>query len=541
MHKITFTFLSLPLLILTACSNQENVIEGYTIQELEAIGINEGVVLTWKADENASSYVLINETNNEIRKTENTFYTFSNLENETTYKFGVASIIDNKTTNYTYIEMKPDLNNDYDPFIDELNTGLERRIDVNNMKKMFDASYINDTSTNLYRFKKVISNMKSGVEQIVAYIGGSITVGETATALDDNNHQKGYAYYSYNWLKEHYDKKQNSKFINASISGTDSSIATVRLEKDVLEQKPNLVFVEFCANNGTSIFDQKTYESLIKRLLLQENEPAVMLLFSATHYSKYTQDSYMIPIGKHYGLPMFSFVDAMTAIGVNMSTDLKDRIFHFYTNDGIHPNDQGHKLYAKVLANTLKRMVNESKEDESYVVPSSPWKEKYDAYTNLTYVNNETNANIIQSSGSFVSADTNYRVLKDTADVFAFQKGWKKTSTNDNNEMIIKVNCKNFFIIYLAGNPDIQGDPKGNMIASYQNDVDTSDKASLTWDVQKTQKQTDISTIVDNGHGWDNPCCIILLDKDVASEYTISIKMENQSDIGVLLAFGYCN
>ena len=126
------------------------------------------------------------------------------------------------------------------------------------------------------------------------------------------------------------------------------------------------------------------------------------------------------------------------------------------------------------------------------------------------------------------------------ADVEAFQKGWTKSSTSENNALTITLTCKSFFIIYLAGNPQVKGDPKGNYIANYQNKAESSDKGELKWAADMTCKQSNASTIVNNGNGWENPCCIILIDKENAATYDISIKMENAGDPGILLAFGYC-
>lgn len=530
----------LPLLLLVSCDKGTNENQISAIDNLKSTGIDEGVVLSWKSDDNALSYVIYQDEN-KVGETDNNFYTIHNLNNNQNYNLGVQAKYASTVSKISYISSKPEAGKDYDPFIDDLNTGLEKRIGNSKIKEMLEAGDVNTSATNISRFKKVINKMKGGESQTIAYIGGSITVGEKATAFDNKNHQKGYAYYSYSWLKEHYDKNKNSLFINASISGTDSSIATVRLEKDVLQYNPDLVFVEFCANNGSSIFDKKTYESLIRRILLQDNNPAVVLLFSAVDYAINNQDGYMKPMGDYYHLPMFSCLNALKKICGNIDQDLSDPIYKFFSADGVHPNDQGHKLYAKNLVYVLKKIINSELNEESYVVPTNPWSEGYDCFVNFNFVNNQTNSNSVKSLGSFEAKDTSCRVLKDTADVEAFQNGWVKSSRNSNDALVFEVTCKNFFIIYLAGNPDISGDPEGKMIASYQNKDNTADNGSLKWDVGRTQKQTRLETIVDNGHGWQNPCCIILFDNVVNATYTISIKMENISDLGTVLAVGYTN
>lgn len=552
MKKLVALTIAPLLFALPKCSflkkDNENEENKTSISEIGAYTYNEGVTLYWNDVSDATKYVVY-QNDSKIRETDVNYTVIHNLTNGTEYKFDVEVIKGTTSDKKISIKATPSIDGEEkDPFIDLLNTPLEKQIGSTQIKLMRGAGNLNNVSQNpnaspnLYRFKRVLDAMKSGTSQTIGYIGGSITVGETAKALDSKNHQKGYAYYTYNWLKENYDKNRNSKFINASISGTDTCIASVRIEKDLLQYNPDLVFFEFCANNSTSIFDQKTYESLIRRILNQPNSPAVILLFSATNYSQYNQDSYMLPMGNYYHLPMFSMVNAMISVcGSSSNLTTSDPIFGKFSDDATHPNDQGHKLYAKLIVSTLRGLYNQDSTETSYEVPTAPWHAGYDCYENFTYVNNELNNSIISTTGSFIASNTSERVLKDTADVEAFQKGWKKTSQNGNSAMEITVTCKSFFIIYLAGNDYVPNDPKGKMIASYQNKNVTSDKGSLTWESNRTQKQGAIATVNDNGNGWDNPCCMILLDNEAAATYDISISMENNQGIGTILALGYCD
>jgi hypothetical protein len=77
----------------------------------------------------------------------------------------------------------------------------------------------------------------------VAYLGGSITA------------QNG-------WRPKtlaHFQKMfPDTKFaeINAAIGGTGSDLGVFRLKKDVLDQKPDLLFVEFAVNDGGAAPEQ---------------------------------------------------------------------------------------------------------------------------------------------------------------------------------------------------------------------------------------------------------------------------------------------
>ena len=51
------------------------------------------------------------------------------------------------------------------------------------------------------------------------------------------------------------------------------------MKKDVLEYEPDLVLVEFSVNDEDSLFYKKTYDNLVRKILLDDNHPAVMLLY----------------------------------------------------------------------------------------------------------------------------------------------------------------------------------------------------------------------------------------------------------------------
>ena len=87
---------------------------------------------------------------------------------------------------------------------------------------------------------------------------------------------------------------------------------------------------------------------------MNPNSPAVILVFSAAYYWTTTQN-YMEPMGDYYDIPMFSFRDGLQQI-CNTSLGKEDPIFSLYTDDGLHPNDQGHQLMGKALAYFLREL-----------------------------------------------------------------------------------------------------------------------------------------------------------------------------------------
>lgn len=513
------------------------------VSDLVAHPIDSGVVLNWTSGQYATNYDVY--VNDEFYSNVSTTYaTINGLTNGTTYTFGVVAKNPTGVTEMIKTQGTPEEGATYDTFIEGINTPLEELIGEQGIATMFNEGneYLN--VSNNERLKSVINKMQNGEETTVAYMGGSITVGENATLKDDNYHQKGYAYYSYQWLKRTYDVNNKSKFVNASISGTGSEIGIVRAQEDVLNHNPDLIFIEFAANNGSTDFYKQTYESLVRKCLALESDPAIILLFSCTSYTLNGASKYMSVVGNHYGLPMYTFDKAMRAVCTpynNKKDKSGDPIWNAFSNDGTHPNDDGHQLYAKCLCYFLRTLISRET-DEPYVLPLGPSASGMDKYESLVYRNNKNANEEITSLGSFEAANTATPSTSKQSDVTAFQNGWKKTDTTVNEPLVIDVNAKNFILIYEAGNTSVAGDPTGNIVVTYTNKNNPSDTGSLTWDVSKTCKQgTSGSTQItdQSGSGWENPVGILIFDKTNIDQYTVSIQMEDATGICTIMAFGY--
>ena len=518
----------------------DNVEAPEDVTGLEAHPINQGVVLTWAASNLATSYEVYNG-NTLVDTVKSTFITIEGLTNGQTYTFKVVAKNSSGTSSGVTVQGTPDENATYDTFIEGLNTELEVFIGEEKMATLLSTSCQYISSANNARLQEKIAALRSGTSTTALFCGGSITVGENNTELDENGHQKGYAYWTKEWLKNNYDTHNKLKFVNASISGTGSEIGIVRAQKDILDHNPDIVFIEFAANNGSTDFYKQSYESLIRKVMGLPNDPAIVLVFSCTSYTG-SSEKYMKDIGEHYSLPMFTFDKGFRAICDGaLDKDRTDPTFRKFTEDATHPNQQGHILMSKALCYFLRNLLNDTT-DTKNTYPSSPSKTNYDKYETFHSFDNTNGSSVITSLGSFVAADTATDSTSIQSDVTAFKQGWKKTDTTANEPMVINVNAKNFIIIYCAGNPSTSGDPTGMVEVTYTNVNDSTDNGTLTWDVSKTNKQdnsSDITQITETGNGWRNPCGILIFDKTTVANYTISIKMSDNSGICTIMAFGY--
>lgn len=176
----------------------------------------------------------------------------------------------------------------------------------------------------------------------VVYFGGSITQQFCAS-----EHSKCYAALSCEWLKEQFGRERVN-YINKAVGGTTSIYGLLRLGRDVLACKPDLLFVEFAVNDMG--FDSSLYvESILRSLKKLDKIPYVVFLYTTN--STYTTSSDTFEkIAEYYGIPQISLRDALKE-----ELNGKNAKECGYLADDLHPLDSGHKVYADTIINCLSK------------------------------------------------------------------------------------------------------------------------------------------------------------------------------------------
>jgi lysophospholipase L1-like esterase len=191
------------------------------------------------------------------------------------------------------------------------------------------------SSGDLGRLARVFAKARRGEPIRLGVIGGSITVGAIAS-----NPGNSYSGLLLAWWRERFPKCEID-LINAGVGGTGSMFGALRAGRDLLSGTPDLVVIEFAVNDNWT--DGEAYEGLVRQVLAQPNQPAVILLFMMWERGGNDQEM-QAKVGTHYNLPMISFRDAMwpeMAAGRLKWSD--------YIVDTVHPNDAGHAAAARFL------------------------------------------------------------------------------------------------------------------------------------------------------------------------------------------------
>jgi lysophospholipase L1-like esterase len=199
--------------------------------------------------------------------------------------------------------------------------------------------------------KRAIEKAKQGKDVVVAFLGGSITQGSLASKPSSC-----YAYLVYQWWKKTFPDA-GVTYINAGIGGTSSLFGVARVQEDVLKHSPDFLVIDFTVNDEDTDFFMETYESLIRRILSDPSQPAVMALCNVFYDDGKSAFEHHKKIINHYQIPYVSMKETLYQ-------DISDGLVELkhVTSDGLHPNDAGHKIIADLIIEGLEEVGREDLE-----------------------------------------------------------------------------------------------------------------------------------------------------------------------------------
>ena len=246
-------------------------------------------------------------------------------------------------------------------------------LDFGITQELFEEALVSQGNT--ARLAKVMERAAKGETINMTVIGGSITAGSSASSLDNC-----YGSRVFDWWKANFPQ---AKFnvSNMGIGATTSILGVHRLESDVLRRNPDFIIVEFAVNDDEKMGEY--YESLIRRLLLEDQDMAVIMLFM-TAEGRWNRQEQEIPIGNHYQIPMVSYHNPIWRL-----MDDGSIIWDDISPDDIHPNDVGHGVAAALITSYLDG-VKEKSDKLSKVVPAIPSPLYSDRYMDATLYGGKT-------------------------------------------------------------------------------------------------------------------------------------------------------
>ena len=204
------------------------------------------------------------------------------------------------------------------------------------------------------------AKLERGETVRIGYLGGSITA------------QEGWRPKSLKWFQQQYPKAAISE-INAAIGGTGSDLGVFRVRHDVLDFKPDLLFVEFAVNDGGASPEQiyRCMEGIVRQTWRDNPAADICYVYTIAGNMLDTLKKEELPrsytametIAAHYGIPSINMGLPVARLerdgklifkGKKPKTDeekaaLGDKIL--FSDDGVHPfPETGHQVYLEAIA-----------------------------------------------------------------------------------------------------------------------------------------------------------------------------------------------
>ncbi len=275
---------------------------------------------------------------------------------------------------------------------------------------------------NTERIGKVFDRAAKGENITMAYIGGSITEGYSVGS------QSPLCYVSLSAQNFQTDYMQGGTVTcqNNGLSGTPSILGNLRAPKEMLSTNPDVIFIEFAVNDGGEYQYQTAYESLVKTCVEQENQPAVILLFTYMETGHTCQDNQQ-KIGEHYDLGMISVRDAIVP-----EMEAGRMVWDDYSDDDVHPNQAGHTLVAEFIDRYFEKAAA-VKKSKAYTLPTGTLHPALHLETALW---DATNLRFREGAWDMRSSNSH------------FNAGFTYVPGRENESLWFEVEAKDLFIVY---------------------------------------------------------------------------------------------
>ena len=234
-------------------------------------------------------------------------------------------------------------------------TGQPLLFDVNPQYSVKNLTGFSDPNEFIVRsglpnFFRKIKQQNSSVR--VAFLGGSITRADEQYRLQITN------------FIQSFNTSCVVKGINAGVPGTGSDLGACRLNEQVLQYNPDLVFVEFAVNGGTS----EAIEGIVRQIRQHNAATDICFIYTISREQYKIYAAGEIPenikklesIAEYYQIPSVhmglypAVLEKRGQLIWSSVIPVDNKIV--FSNDAVHPTEAGGNLYAQSIARALKKI-----------------------------------------------------------------------------------------------------------------------------------------------------------------------------------------
>lgn len=250
-------------------------------------------------------------------------------------------------------------------------------------KSSAGEKYMNESAE--VRIQNVLAKIRRGESVTIAALGGSITTGYNSNPIG----QKSWAALTQKWFEKiAAENGAKINFLNEGVSGTDSAFAVARVKDHIINNKADLVILEFSVNDlwlDTNTRN-KTYEGVIRQIM-NNSETAILALFinvkgDDSGVQLPSQQKEQQPICEYYHIPYVSWKDGVLASG-----SVNDFDAFYDAPETVHPNNEGHASIAGFITEKLQGYWDNLPEDKKIPAPVKklPAPKESDAFEFVEY------------------------------------------------------------------------------------------------------------------------------------------------------------
>jgi len=230
----------------------------------------------------------------------------------------------------------------------------------------------------VYRLRDGLPNtvgrIRAGKSVHIGFIGGSVTAGAGASDPEKTSWRALTA----QWFKRRFGDVPFC-FRHAAIGGTDSTYGAFRLHEHLLNGGPvDLLIVEFAVNDdGNRTRSIRAMEGIVRQVKRQNPEADICFLYLPDRHGSIRFAEFGRPqenvanheeVADYYGLPSIHLATTF----YRMIGDGRTR-WEELSEDAVHPNDFGHKLYAQRLGDFFEAaLIDHASHSECRAEPKVP-------------------------------------------------------------------------------------------------------------------------------------------------------------------------
>ena len=212
-----------------------------------------------------------------------------------------------------------------------------------------ESKFIHYRTPLVNTYKKLTQDKKLNI----VYFGGSVTAGYGST----DKEKYSWRALSAKWFREHFPEA-NIRDVNTAIGESGTFLGVYRLERDILSQAPDLLFIEYAINDfffGSSVeVAALQYETIVREVKARFPQCDIVTLITDCRETAEAEELYGAAMGhekiaRAYQIPTIyvgkALVDSLSA--------LCDDEWKKYFIDIVHPTDAGYFAYYKCVEEYL--------------------------------------------------------------------------------------------------------------------------------------------------------------------------------------------